>query len=1023
MGDIILELPFLGGIDQSTREEVVSPAESFTSLENVRYVKYGGVSKRPGFAALSKVRLNGTSRSAGHRLFSSGEELVTIDGTTLDVYSAATGRSSTKGLVPEASQRPIPIPSLATSQSTVTDTVSVGAYTVVSWAAVALETIAGVPTQTLTPYVSVLDSASGAVIRNPEKLGLAILSGQLYFGARLGTYSTYVIAVVQNGANLGAYYLNTASASTINAGWTFIVNIANNLQLGQFAHVVSLAASVAVIYGNTIGGTSRLSVKTVTAAGPTASVLLNTNSVTPMAFNLVEGSATLWAAWDESGAIKAQGLNPVGLSTTVTKGAIFSTSGGALEDLFLAPMGASDAAIYVNTIVNSYAQAIHSNAGAAATNGTTALLGGSKIVSRPFTRNGLVYAHWTSKGQTELVLCDCTPDITGASGLSMYLRPVAVPVVRGLFSSPGGERVTAIDVNRYVYGYTITRTGTTKGSAMALYDFADPERWKPAEVSGVTFLGGGVTSVVDPTRVFEAGFLCAPQRANPIASLSGALTFTLGGRSYVYTFADEDANGDLHLSGVGLPTISGNVSSKLITHSMYPLSITSRGSVNGSNLLYGSSIQGSLRILIWGTMDGGEPPYYLVGECTNDPGQSQVVFYDNVTDAVLATKPLLYGTGNLPTTNGAGQDHRAPPGLSHIVSYNGMLIGASGKQLFFSSQPIDGEGQWFSPVFSQILDDDVTALDVMDGSLVVFMKRRIYVMGGEPPNDTGTQGGLGVARRLAVDVGSIDGQTVATSKGIFFRSDRGIDILTRGFSVEFIGQGIQDELASFPIISAMELDSKNNIVRISLAESRDSAGLVSGDGHDVVYDLVIDKWLSIDRKTGSAPDQPTQDAAMVFYGDAWRYGWLAADGTVYVERLSDDASKCLDGSTWIDQVATTPWVHIAGLQGEQFVDGVLLLAKSITDHDITIALAYDYSDSFTSSKTFTAAQVAALAREWLVKEVSQTTNNAIRVQITDATPSSGTVGTGEGATWVCLTFSGQPHRGPKRTTAAQRGGT
>ncbi len=150
------------------------------------------------------------------------------------------------------------------------------------------------------------------------------------------------------------------------------------------------------------------------------------------------------------------------------------------------------------------------------------------------------------------------------------------------------------------------------------------------------------------------------------------------------------------------------------------------------------------------------------------------------------------------------------------------------------------------------------------------------------------------------------------------------------------------------------------------------------------------------------------------------YCWLSTNGALYFE---DQGSDCTDGGEWVTKRAITSWIHIAGLQGEQFLDQVLLLAKRVSDHDLTIAIAFDYVDSYASSRTFTAATIASQARQWLVKEVGQTTSQAIRVKIEDATPSSGDVGLGEGGTWIGLTISGQPHQGAKRSSAINRGGT
>ena len=353
-----------------------------------------------------------------------------------------------------------------------------------------------------------------------------------------------------------------------------------------------------------------------------------------------------------------------------------------------------------------------------------------------------------------------------------------------------------------------------------------------------------------------------------------------------------------------------------------------------------------------------------------------------------------------------------------------MLVGASGKTIYFSSQPIDGEGTWFSPVFSVAgaIDEDVTGMTVQDGSVVIFGRQGIWITAGEPPADNATSGGLATPRKLAVDLGCVNANSILTTGvGTFFQSDRGLQLLSRGHTVEAIDK-FQDQLDTYPVITSAVLDTRNGRAIFSLASSQ-TDGVASTNGKDVVLDLTRGSWVSVDDKRGGVATQATQDACMAFIDDAWRYAWLATDGTVYYERDTDDASAHLDGSSWVTQRAITSWVHIAGIQGEQFIDQVLLLAKRHTGHDLTISLAFDYSDSFTSTKTFTATQIAALARQWLVKEISQTTSQAVRVMVEDATPSSGTVGTGKGSTWVALTFSGHPHQKVKRTSAAQRGGS
>ncbi len=121
--------------------------------------------------------------------------------------------------------------------------------------------------------------------------------------------------------------------------------------------------------------------------------------------------------------------------------------------------------------------------------------------------------------------------------------------------------------------------------------------------------------------------------------------------------------------------------------------------------------------------------------------------------------------------------------------------------------------------------------------------------------------------------------------------------------------------------------------------------------------------------------------------------------------------------------AETNWLHIAAIQGEQNLDRILFLCERHTGHDFKVTIYFDYSTSSSSVKTFSAATIASLGRQWLDREVTQATHQAVKVVVEDVTPSSGSVGTGQGSTWVAMSFNGEPHQGARRTTATQRGGS
>jgi hypothetical protein len=591
---------------------------------------------------------------------------------------------------------------------------------------------------------------------------------------------------------------------------------------------------------------------------------------------------------------------------------------------------------------------------------------------------------------------------------------VCAPVQRDVFSllTSAARARTALIGDTYVFAYNVLRSGNIfsgiAGTQLVEYDFNPSDAWRPALVNGSLFLSGGITSVFDGNRIFEAAFLCRPPDVSIDTGTSGSQTFVTG-RSYVATYEYVDAHGNWHVSGVSNPISTDAITSKKVVVSVMPLTITSRA--EDVLMPFGSGV----RISIWGTTDGNEEPYYRMTSISNYQFQESIAWEDTLAEADFTSNMLLYATGNLPGT-GASQDHRAPQGLRYHVSYNGMLVGAAGTKVVFGSQPITGQGTWFSPLFVRFISEEATGMAVQDGSVIIYTEHGAWITAGDPPSNNGLQGGLSTPRQLALEFGCINANSILTTDmGTFYQSRRGIELLTRGQTGLFIGHEIEDTTAAYPIVTSAVLDEENGLAIFSLAES-ETDGVASAVGVDVVYDLKHQIWVSRDVKKGATALQASQDAIMTTILGERTYAWLSTDGLVY----QVTPATWLDGSTWITQKAVTSWIHLDGLNGEQFLDQVLLLASRYTDHDVTISIAFDFVESYTSVRTFQASSTEL--REWFVKEIEQTTSQAVRVKIEDATPSAGTVDTGRGGAWTCLTINGQPHGGPKRSSAVQRGG-
>lgn len=1015
MKEPVLEFAFSGGIDESTREEIADAARTFPTLENGRQDKRGGYSKRLGYGYLTTSRLDASARTAGRKLFSHSDRCCVIDGTYLDVYSETAAVWSTIGRVPEASYRLLDAPSTSgPSDGTASDVEDVA---IANGCVVILHNAGGYETLSC----SVMDLA-GTILRAPEAVRTAS-TGTRIRGA-LGSYGNVVCLIATDGlsANVRLYTLDCTSAATITTGWTDRGNVATDqhaLSASPPLAVASMENRVAFAYVNNSAGTDQATVKTVTTAGVVETRTVNTSSTRPGCVAL-EGSVadTLWFAWNETTSVKVIGLDADNLAATLATAATALSPASAPTNVHVVTTGTGAGRVYANDPTTDLALSCRpftTSAGAVSLgtgNGWYSVF----LASKPYVRSGRVYGFVYAGGEALSTNSQGIYVLADLDASASTVRPVVNPEP-GLCVAPISKRAALLASGTKLYTVLSLTRGNDRAAVLLEVDFASSTLWHAVSHGGSTFLTGGVTSKFDGSRLREAGIIVAPSKPTSVQN-AGAVLNPASGYHWVAVYEAVDGDGNWVVSGASLPSdpsATGACASFTVTTST--LTCTSRFSTWNQ--------ASAERVTFYRDVSGGSV-FYRVGSVPNSTNAATVSFTDATTDANLIAAAKLYGTGAYPGTAGAGQDRRAPPGFTCLVSYNDMLVGATGSTLWHSSQSVVGEAVWFNPLFRLDMVDggEVTALAAQDGTLYVFKRRSIFAVTGEPPADNGSSGGLGTPRKLAADVGCIDPRSVVvTALGVFFQSERGLELLSRGQSVEWIGEQVQETLSSFPVITSATLDSAHALVRFTCAAS-ETDNVVGATGVHLVYDLTLRTWVSVDKVYGSGGgNTAAQSASMVYVGGAWRYAWLDPNGFVYSERRASDGDAHLDesGTQWVTMRAATANVHIAGLQGEQNIDRLLMLAERHTDHDFTIEIAHDYASSYTESKTFPASLLSTLGRQWLDRELLKSTSQAIRVRLTDATPSSGTVGTGKGATWVALTFSGERKSGVKRTTSAQRG--
>ncbi len=993
-------------LDEATRIELLDASKGLRAAQNVRQTKRGSLEKRLGFKSIALTRLGLGSRNDGQRLASFRGAPVIIgayaagsdETPSLDIYDEAASASLYKGIVPEFSVSEAFLPR-APGQSLIHDVASAAGFVVVAYG----ENMTS-PSLVDRAYVAVCDAKTGIPALPVQAISGSGGSNSLYVA--LSSFSSrYVIAFVHEfGVNIKAYIFDAQSAAS---GFVLLATVSATASTSAFAFISSTQESDrAIIAYLATDAAASISVKSYNASGLLESTTVAVSSV-PTVLCADSLSGGLWVAWVDSTAMRAKCLNATSLATVIGTTGSIATPGATERQLGICSAGTGSARAYLHEGGGAGPIAIRT---VTATVTAGAVVGGSVSVAynaapvtRMFRVNQRVYigvcsspeANPTIDANTQRLLT-----VVDVTNNGTTFRPVGhfdpnlivecfatahVPV-----DDTYGDLLLAYGVLTRARDVSFSTQSSIK---LARLSFTDFKRWQNTTHNDALYIAGGILAEFNGERVAEAGFLASPPKPT-VAGVAGTANATY---KYVAVYEDTDSSGKVTVSGVSAP-VSFTAVNQTIQITVKPITVSARALGNGC------------RITLYRTEAGGAPPYYFLGVTANNPSAASFMFSDG--GGSISSNRKLYAP-NLPGVAGESLDRRGPAWMTDIVSYGGILVGARGSMLVWSGQQVYGEACWFNPIFELPLAGEgaITALASQDGTLYVFRETEIYAVVGEPPNDNGTSGGLGIPRRLAVDVGCINARSVVvTSLGIFFQSRRGIELLSRAQAVEPIGDPISPELDTWPVVTSVVLDDQASLVRISLTNN------VGTNGVDLVYDLTLKYWVSVDSKRGSSAQQRTAGACVVENGDVPRYAWLSTDGNVYIERqpASDgtpDTTPWLDGGgTWVTaSFQTGQWNY--GPQQEQKVYGMQLLAERYSAAGLQITSQPDYGDGSAKVHAWTEGETSGKRQFDFRPKLS---GHSSILTVTDTAPA--TLGTGRGFCFVALSSDTAPVQGPSRGT-------
>lgn len=385
---------------------------------------------------------------------------------------------------------------------------------------------------------------------------------------------------------------------------------------------------------------------------------------------------------------------------------------------------------------------------------------------------------------------------------------------------------------------------------------------------------------------------------------------------YQVTYEWTDNQGNAFRSAPSIPvavTTTGSGSTGSITLNIPTLRLTYK-------------IANPLKIVIY-RWSVAYQTYYQVTSITaatlNNTTVDSISYIDTLADSSIVGDNIIY------TTGGVIENVNGPASNIMTLFDNRLWLVDSEDQnlLWFSKQVIEATPVEMSDLLTvyvapttaaQGSTGPITALAPMDDKLIIFKNNAIYYINGAGPDNTGANSQYSQPVFVNSTVGCTNQNSIVfMPQGLMFQSDKGIWLLGRDLSTNYIGAPVE-EFNSSVVDSAINVPETNQ-VRFTLST-----------GQTLMYDYFYGQWGTFVGIPGIS--------STLYQG---LHTFLNSDGAVFQET----PGAYLDGSNPVLLSFTTSWIQLAGLQGYQRAYFFYLLGTYFSPHKLNLSIAYDYNSS------------------------------------------------------------------------------
>ncbi len=979
----VVDIDFSKGLNERTAPESLDWSKYLRLADNVDFGFEGQASPRPGLfnSAYTGIDDSGTSLASFLRVMSTGNGIIALAGTGADPYKVVHLNESDLAILQRknrGSEYQL-YPQTVAGLSGVYGTSIVGAgYT-------SLYKVVVYAQSGLTDFnVVFIDQESGNVVKNYLLNGPALAQGAMTIVS-----SRYIHVFIGNAAGCKDYVFDTVGLASAGASVPTGVSCTTGtyplgaVTMGTSAYVLmsgmriskfsatgtetnaAALANFGAVHDISTSGSAVYVIGVDTAGTPLGVVKGYDSTITPV-FTQTDTDATLTAAKFNIGT-DPSGNHSILAFLAKTTGAFnmpicrymtMPAAGSAFVPAGIMPGWGEGCSPFYNSTVGEFYAVLTELPGAGLGQGHDAsLVVGSTVLvnlSGPKT--------WSSGPVGFHVACITDRYIDSAADLG--------PTVgyRGwrqhMYSADSGLTLVFAMPEKIGPG-----SYTCEFRTLKLFDVT-------GTVCSTNVVSGGKTSYYDGASLSEFGCLSVPTIT---AVDTGAGTGpTTGVQSYTALFEFVDATGRRHLSRCANPfTITASSHAVTVTLSFPAISDHQTLSYN-----LAPTTNYNFKYHIYRT-GAGLTQYHRVASAQVNIASattSTITYSDVTTDTVLASGDFLH---RQPGTQGTSLDRYYAPASSCVVRHKDRVFCARGEDVYYSSFDVFGEAAWFNPAFQFRCfggTGPITALATMDGVLVAFKKNAIFIIDGDGPPENGGSGvEFSAPRKLMTELGCIDVRSlVTTNDGLLFRSNRGIERLSRKMTIDWVGERIWASVNANQYTGGSAFDtSTGRVIWIVSNTAGTYPGQLapSSTGYGLVYDTSSDTWSRYVLRSAAGEGKSFQDVTAADVGSAtWGIG-PSAQRFIYASATSLWFEYPTSAGVYWDYVAgvatyaintelRTGWIRHTSKQDRVRVADIMLMGNKPSgtkiDGDITISYAKNYVDTFTTVKAWTNAVVGSV---------------------------------------------------------------